>query len=267
MTAEDRAELARAKRLLENPSLAARLTHLVGGPVEKLLGVLPRSTSKTIQRTATLSLAHALKAAVATMGKGKRRRAAPLRHKLAVGATGALGGALGLPGLAIELPVSTAITLRSIADVARSKGEDPRSVETALACLEVFALGGTKRSDDGTDSGYFAARMALARSVTQASRYLAQTGMIDEAAPVLVKLVAKIATRFGVLVSKKAAAQLVPVIGAAGGATLNVLFMAHFQAMAEGHFTVRRLERSYGAELVRSEYDRLASGRRALTGG
>jgi hypothetical protein len=257
MTAADRAELALAKRRLENPSLAAKVTSLVGRPVERLLGILPGRTSKAIQRTATRSLARALRVAIATMGKGKRGRAAPGRHKLAVGVTGALGGAFGLPGLAIELPVSTALTLRSIADTARSKGEDPRSVETALACLEVFALGGTKPSDDGADTGYYAARVALARAVTEATRYLAQAGVVDEGAPVLVKLIAKIAARFGVLVSKKAAAQLVPVIGAVGGATINVLFMAHFQAMAEGHFTVRRLERSYGAQLVRAEYDRL----------
>jgi hypothetical protein len=31
--------------------------------------------------------------------------------------------------------------------------------------------------------------------------------------------------------------------------------MKHFQDMARGHFTVRRLERHYGPELVRSEYD------------
>jgi hypothetical protein len=36
---------------------------------------------------------------------------------------------------------------------------------------------------------------------------------------------------------------------------LNVLFTSHFQRLAEGHFTVRRLERKYGAELVRQEYD------------
>jgi hypothetical protein len=46
----------------------------------------------------------------------------------------------------------------------------------------------------------------------------------------------------------------VPVVGAAGGATVNVLFITHFQAMAGGHFTVRRLERKYGAELVQARY-------------
>jgi hypothetical protein len=53
------------------------------------------------------------------------------------------------------------------------------------------------------------------------------------------------------------AAQSVPVIGAAGGAAINLLFIDHFQDMARGHFTVRRLERTYGAELIRAEYERI----------
>jgi hypothetical protein len=60
------------------------------------------------------------------------------------------------------------------------------------------------------------------------------------------------------VVSEKVAAEAVPIVGAAGGAVINLLFIDHFQNMARGHFIVRRLERAYGAELVRAEYDRLA---------
>jgi hypothetical protein len=55
-------------------------------------------------------------------------------------------------------------------------------------------------------------------------------------------------------VSEKFVAQSVPVIGAAGGAAINVMFMTHFQDLARGHFIVRRLERKYGAEHVRAVY-------------
>jgi len=47
------------------------------------------------------------------------------------------------------------------------------------------------------------------------------------------------------------------VVGAVGGAAVNLTFIAHFQDIARGHFTVRRLERVYGAEIVRAEYDSL----------
>ena len=73
----------------------------------------------------------------------------------------------------------------------------------------------------------------------------------------MVKLLAEVATRFSVQVSQKAAAQTVPILGAAGGAALNALFMQHFQEVAQGHFTVRRLERQYGPQRVQSAYQAL----------
>jgi hypothetical protein len=59
------------------------------------------------------------------------------------------------------------------------------------------------------------------------------------------------------VVSEQVAAKAVPVVGAAGGALINVLFMGHFQEMARGHFIVKRLEKKYGEEPVRSAYDRM----------
>jgi hypothetical protein len=147
--------------------------------------------------------------------------------------------------------------LRSIADIARSEGEDIRDVRGQLACLEVFALGGYTNADDAAETGYFAIRSALASSVTEAARYLAQKGLLDKSAPALVRFISAIAARFGVVVSEKVAAMAVPVVGAAGGALVNSVFMKHFQDVARGHFTVRRLERKYGSELVREEYDKI----------
>ena len=48
--------------------------------------------------------------------------------------------------------------------------------------------------------------------------------------------------------------------GAAGAATINVLFMNHFLAIARGHFMLRRLERIHGEEAIRSHYRRLSRG-------
>jgi hypothetical protein len=53
------------------------------------------------------------------------------------------------------------------------------------------------------------------------------------------------------------------VIGALGGAAVNYAFLEHFQDVARGHFTVRRLERVYGKHVVRAEYTRLAEQRSA----
>jgi EcsC protein family len=62
----------------------------------------------------------------------------------------------------------------------------------------------------------------------------------------------------GLVVTQKLAAQTIPLVGALGGAAVNYAFIQHFQEVARGHFTVRRLERAYGKEAVRKAYERFA---------
>jgi hypothetical protein len=118
-------------------------------------------------------------------------------------------------------------------------------------------LGGRDGNADAAESGYFAVRGMLAKSVAEAARYIAERGVLAEGAPVLVRFIGQIASRFGVMVTQKLAAQAVPVIGALGGAALNYAFIDHFQEAARAHFTVRRLERRYGKDAVRVAYERL----------
>jgi hypothetical protein len=157
----------------------------------------------------------------------------------------------------VELPITTTIMLRSIADVALSEGESISSSDTKMACLEVFALGGSSKEDDAAESGYFAVRTALAQSVSKAAEHVAGKGLAEKGAPPLVRLIIQVAERFSIQVSEKTAAQAVPAIGAAGGALINTLFIDHFQNMARGHFIVRRLERQHGLEIVRSTYNKI----------
>ena len=145
-----------------------------------------------------------------------------------------------------------------MATVARSEGEDLTNPETALSCLQVFALGGLKGEADAAESGYFAVRGLLAKSVAEAARFIVDRGVFAEGAPVVVRFIAQIASRFGVVVTQKLAAQAVPVIGALGGAAVNYAFIDHFQEIARAHFVVRRLERHYGKDTVRAVYERLS---------
>jgi hypothetical protein len=177
-------------------------------------------------------------------------------HTMAVATSGAIGGAFGIAALGVELPISTTLILRSIADIAAAEGEDPRAIDTKLACLTVFALGSPRDAADETaESGYFATRSALATAVAEASKHLAQKGLAKGGGPAVVRLVTLVGARFGIVVSEKTAAQLVPVIGAAGGALINTIFIGHYQDMARGHFIVRRLERIHGSEPVRRAYE------------
>ena len=139
MTPEDLVALRRAVRSLEQPGLAARLTNMVGKPIELIGDVLPASASHVIATATSKGLEAALKVALRTMQRTPHA-GSQLLHKALATASGAAGGAFGLATLPIELPVSTIIMLRSIADIARSEGEDLSDPEVALSCVQVFAL-------------------------------------------------------------------------------------------------------------------------------
>jgi len=123
--------------------------------------------------------------------------------------------------------------------------------------MQVLALGGESGSDDSTESGYYVTRALLTKSMAEAAEFIAKKGFVEEGAPVLVRFFANIASRFGIQVSEKAAAQAVPIIGAISGAALNTIFMNHFQDMATGHFTVRKLERIHGKEVIEELYKQI----------
>ncbi|HEX2655907.1 MAG TPA: EcsC family protein [Xanthobacteraceae bacterium] len=253
---DDLEALRIATRLLEHPGFAARLANVIGRPIDVLTGTLPPSAKQTIATAASRALEVALKIALLTMRNRSHPRSR-LWHKALAVASGAVGGTFGLATLPIELPISTVIMLRAIASIARSEGEVLSDPEAALACIQVFALGGRSETTSAAESGYFAARGVLAKSVSEAARYVAERGLIEEGAPALVRFIAQVAARFGVVVTQKAAAQAVPVIGAFGGGAVNYAFIDHFQDIARGHFIVRRLERTYGKDAVRTAYEHL----------
>ena len=254
----DLKDLATARGLLEHPGVAAKVTNLLGTPIEKGIDMLPENWQDKITEVTRTALYRALDIAVHTMDTEQRgQHSEDIWHKVAVAATGGIGGAFGIAALAVELPVSTTIMLRSIADIARSEGEDLTDAGAQLSCMEVFALGGPSNADDATETGYFAVRAALAAAMREAAQHIAAKGAAKGGAPPLARLVILIAERFGTQVTEKVAAQLVPAIGAAGGAVINTVFMDHFQKMARGHFIVRRLERKYGFEVVKRNYDAL----------
>ncbi len=258
LSSTDLDDLKRAKLMLENPGLASKLSSMLGAPVEKGLKMLPASVQKGINKVTEAALTKALDAAVRTLGAAPGKDSRNRLHQVMAAAAGAAGGAFGISALAIELPISTTVILRSIAAIAASEGENPKHIDTKLECLTVFALGSSKTArDNAAESAYFATRTALAKAVSEASAYLARKGLTKAGAPALVRLVALIGSRFGIVVSQKAAAQMVPILGAAGGATINALFIEHYQQMATGHFIVRRLEKIHGAEPVRLAYEKL----------
>lgn len=287
----DLAALRRAVAVLEKPGLAARLSAAAGAPLDMIGRALPAPVTEAVSRATESAMQASLRVALATLpdagaavidkaaldkvqddasaealvpvsglsrNAGRFARYFPsseFGHKALAALSGAVGGAFGLATLAVELPVSTTLMLRSIAQIAREEGEDLTDPANALACVQVFALGGRASESPLTENGYFAVRAALAKTMAEAARYAGNRALLDEAAPALIRFSAQIAARFGIVVSQKVAAQAVPILGAVGGAAVNAAFMDHFQATARAHFTVRRLERAYGVAAVRAAYE------------
>lgn len=110
----------------------------------------------------------------------------------------------GLPGALIDIPITTLLIMRSIADIARAMGEDPAMEETKHACLQVLAFGGGNTEDD-PEVAYWAMRAAL-------------TTLSSE------MLIRQVAPRLGLAFSEKALAQAAPLLGAgsAGGSRRSI---------------------------------------------
>jgi hypothetical protein len=253
----DRAELHHARALLGNPGLAMRITNLFGASLEKGFALLPQNWSVKIAMLSSRALEAAVQSAVLTIDSRQQRPAATGLHRIMAAGIGAAGGFWGLPALALELPLVTTIMMRSIADIARSEGHTVTEPDVKVACIEVFAFGGPGKEDDGLETGYFAVRAGLAQTVAEATRHFAGKGLTGTSAPVMARLLTQVSSRFGVQVSEKIAAQALPVIGALGGAAVNTLFIGHFQAIARGHFILLRLEKKYGLERIRRQYQGL----------
>ncbi|HKP58883.1 MAG TPA: EcsC family protein [Polyangiales bacterium] len=259
LSEDDLITLLRARRILENPGLAARLSNLIGTPIEAGIRSLPYSVQELIVSVTQRSLRAGLSAMIATMDPEPGRPADTQTYSFASVLSGAASGFFGIVALPVELPLTTLMMLRSIAEIARSQGEDLARAEAQLACLEVLALGGRSRADDAAEAGYYATRIGLARSITSAANYISSHGFARKMASPLAAFISRVAARFSVTVTESMLAKAVPVIGAASGATVNALFMRHFQDMAWAHFTVRRLERKYTPRLIQRRYEALAA--------
>jgi len=256
-TEADLNDLKKAKAKLEHPSLATKIAAILGRPVEAGFKLLPKNWNKKVSEVTRTALLKGLEFSIYTMGKPETRESRNWLHKLLIVGSGAAGGAVGLASLAVELPFSTCVILRSIADIARSEGHNIALLEVKLECLEVLALGGKSSQDDAAESGYWMVRGVLAKSVSEAASYLAEKGLTEEGAPPLVRLIATIASRFSIVITEETAAKAIPVVGAVSGGAINYLFMNHFQEMARGHFVVRRLEKKYGMRRVEETYKEL----------
>ncbi len=260
---EDIKTLTTCKSKLENIGLIMQGLNYVGDGIEKTTKLLPDKIQKKIGEKANSILMRVIQINLKTMSKRKpNKEASNKTYKAGVMISGVGFGLFGFFGFAADLFVTTKLMMRSILDIARSKGEDLTDIETQLSCLSVFALGGKSKNDDGVETGYYATRILLSGSIKKVSVYFAENGVthaIERMAlgSPMTQLIAKIASRYEMAAIEKFAAEGTPIVGAIGGGSINLIFIHHFQKMAEAHFTIRQLERKYGEEVIREKYNEI----------
>ena len=256
LTPADLATLQKAKNKMEEIGWAMQGLNKIGNVIENKVALLPKKQQDWLQQISYKVLQTVVKSNLVSMKKNKANSAPSNKtYKALVTSSGLLGGAFGASAFALDLTIATKLMMRSIMDIARSEGEDLREIDAQLACLQVFALGGKTKHDDSLETGYYASRIAISSAVKGGTKALEV--LLRGSTNPLVNFLTTVATRFSVQVSEKFVAQAIPILGAAGGASINLAFIHHFQNMAHAHFSIRRLERTYGEKLVRKAYEKL----------
>jgi hypothetical protein len=219
-------------------SAVLRAVNLLGSKVEKGLNSLPASLRKPMEETVAEALRRAYDLTAGTTTKGAVRHWSERDrvHKSIAVLSGAVGGFFGPVGLA-ELPFSIATILRSIRSVAREYGYDPDDPQIAAECIAVFSAGGPLADDDGVNSAFLTARMAM-----NGAR--------------LERLIPRVAVRLTQVMGQKIGTQAVPVLGALGGATVNYAFMNFYTEMAHVYFGLKRMSEERDPASVLSEFRR-----------
>ncbi len=258
LSPEDLALLKTAKWQMEEIGWAMKGLNRMGNIIESRIKLLPQKQQTWLQRLSYKVLHTVVKSNLVSMKQGKANVGPSNKtYKALVTASGAIGGAFGAAAFAADLTLATKLMMRSIMDIARSEGEDLSTLDTQLACLQVFALGGNSKHDNSLETGYYASRIAINSALKGGGSLAAKTleGIMTGSTKPLLQAIAAVAARFSVQVSEKFVAQAIPIIGAAGGASINLAFIDHFQKMAQSHFAIRRLERKYGVEVVKEAYE------------
>lgn len=228
------ADLARAYRRAAGPIMS--LMQRLGSSVEDQLKHLPSSVRRQIETAiiAALTGANGLAAQVENRIDAQSA-AAPRNTLIAAMVTGAAGGAGGLPTALVELPITITVFLHAIRTEARRAGFDPNEAGIRAACLQIFADASPLRDDDGMNTAFISARMAINGAALQ-------------------KLITTLAPRLALVMGQKLAAQSVPILGAAAGAAVNAAYLNYYREIARIRFALMHLSIAHGGEAVTAAF-------------
>lgn len=227
-------EYVRRMRRANGPVI--RVMNSLGGGIEKQLQALPPSVARLVM-TGTEGVLERAYHAAGRIGAAQLPDAGTWGHAVAAATGGALGGMGGLGTALVELPATVTLFFSAMQKTAQEYGFAPEADETRLACLEIFGAGGPLAGDDGVNTAFLGARLALSGRSVQA--------LIQQVAPGL-----------AAVLTRKLASQAVPVLGAAAGAGINLAFLNYYREMAHIRFGLMRLSLDHGHEAVEAAFRR-----------
>lgn len=229
------ARLALRFRRANGPVMA--VMNRLGGAMETQLALLPGDLRGRIEAATYQALERGY-------GMARAGRHAPdlgERGPMALAMlTGAAGGSGGLATSIAELPVTVTVMLHAIRRVAVEEGFNPDDPAIRAEVLRVFAAGSPLASDDGVNTAFLGARVAL-------------TG------PALQRLLAATAPRLAAVLGQKLLAQSVPLLGAVAGAGLNAAFIGYYREVAHVRFGLLRLAEVHGPGPVLAAFAKAAA--------
>lgn len=271
MTQDEISFINEAAQYFSNPGGVIKGLNWLGDKIDGAQKLLPQKVQTKIAKVVSYTLKHALATTLRTIpsktvdvalltAKSSSRKKG-YAHSALTTIAGGVAGFFGLEAAILEIPLSTLLMMRSIAETGREFGEDMSTPESALQCLVVLSLGGKTSTEEISETAYYATRTSLAGGVSAAAAFIGSSNskairlaIKNDTAPAIVRMIAKVASVFEIRVTKKLLSQAIPVIGGVGGAALNATFTEFYNRSARYHFGIRKLERLYGEETVRAQF-------------
>lgn len=224
-----------ALRLRRANGPVMRLMNGMGTKIETRLEALPVNLRKLLAS----GTAELLETSYVVAGRFGAHPAMPdtgdWGHQVAALTGGALGGVGGIGTAMLELPATVTLFFSAMQKVAGQYGFDPAAEDTRRMCLEIFGSGGPLDGDDGVDTSFIGARMAMNGTTVQA-------------------LISQVAPAVAAVLGRKLATQAVPVLGAAAGAGVNLAFLSYYRDMAHVRFGLTQLAETYGLDVVEAQF-------------
>jgi hypothetical protein len=108
-----------------------------------------------------------------------------------------------------------------------------------------------------SDEGYLALKTAVVTSIRESGQFMARTAqvvldrqLLEREAPQMIRLIAYVSDRLGIVLTQKELGILVPIAGAVLNTSINVAFQQVGHQTAKDYFRRLILEDRYGEDLV-----------------